>query len=123
MKKAGGILTVLLLAAIYCFAIGFASIAHATTETHQVQNDDQQEYFSEISESVICQVSFSESSIQFLNKFPKRAVKISFIGISPSLETTEQLIESEFSQYNGFSRNILTRFRKSDSIFPFHYFW
>lgn len=123
MKKSGGILTVILLTAIYCFAIGFTSISYASAEIHHIQNNDQEDHFSEISKSFIGQISQSESSIQFLNNFPKRLFKISFIEISTSLETTERLIESKFSQYNGFSRNILMRFRKADTIFPFHYFW
>lgn len=35
----------------------------------------------------------------------------------------EALVKTKYSQYVNVSKNILVNYRKSDLIFPFHYYW
>ncbi|MDP3313503.1 hypothetical protein [Lutibacter sp.] len=38
-------------------------------------------------------------------------------------EVVEQIFFSTYTQYTSNSINFINRFKKSDIIFPFHYFW
>ncbi|SRR5690606_6454027 len=49
--------------------------------------------------------------------------KNSSSGYALLLKCSKQLFAVTFKQYITFSANLLIRDRKSDLIFPFHYFW
>jgi hypothetical protein len=117
------ILSVVLLIAIYCFAMGVVtkplthSIFHSNTTTSQEQ------YFSDFSTKLFCHTSPSESLVNNYINQPVPSFKNPFNGLWAIAKTTEQLFETAFSQYTNISRNFLIQHRKTDIIFPFHYFW
>lgn len=117
------ILSVVFLTAIYCFAIGVVtqSLAHANFKDKSASS--QEKIISEISSKLFYHTSQTESSLNSFNIFSFKNFKNPFIVFSPLVINTEELFCSEFSQYFSFSRNILIKYRKSDMIFPFHYFW
>lgn len=46
-----------------------------------------------------------------------------FVKFYPSFDFSETLVLVLFKHYAVFYNNCLIAFRKSDRIFPFHYFW
>lgn len=47
----------------------------------------------------------------------------SFVKFYPVIDTTKALVLARFNYYTAFYNNCLIAYRKSDRIFPFHYFW
>lgn len=123
MKSRSRILSVVFLTAIYCFAIGVVtkSVAHSNFQSNSFAS--QELYFSDFSTKLFCHTSQSESSVNNNINQPVPSFKNSFKGLLALAKTKELLFESVFSQYNNISRNFLIQYRKSDIIFPFHYFW
>lgn len=119
VKSSNRILSVVFLIAIYCFAISVITKSFAHSDFQNKQTSSQEKIISDFSTKLFCQTSQSESSVNNFNNLPTPNFKNSFTVV----KVTEQLFETEFSQYTFFSRNILTSYRKSDLIFPFHYFW
>lgn len=117
------ILAATLLTVIYCFSIDTVTntIAHYAVADHL--NTSQEKIISEFSSKLFCHTTQSESSLNNLNNLPAPTFKnpsIEFGGVSIA---AEQLFNSEFAQYTSCSGKILINYRKSDIIFPFHYFW
>lgn len=46
-----------------------------------------------------------------------------FLKFQPTIDFSRTLFQVEFKHYTGFFDNCLIASRKSDLIFPFHYFW
>lgn len=49
--------------------------------------------------------------------------KTSWAGDRSRTKVTEALLNTRFLQYINTSKNLLVNYRKSDLIFPFHYYW
>lgn len=123
MNKSGRFFWVILLSAIYFFAIGIYLKSPVQSDIQHSQTTAQAKLFSIAYSDLFCQPSQSESSVNnftnfttpsFTNKFNKHWA----ISKIPNL-----LVETKFSQYTTFSINFLIQHRKSNLIFPFHYFW
>ena len=123
MKSSIRILSVVFLTAIYCFTIGVVTKSFAHSDFKNYPTSSQEKIISDFSIKLFCHTSQSESSVNNLNNLPAPNLKNSFTEFWGIVKATEQLIESEFSQYISNSRKILINHRKSDIIFPFHYFW
>jgi hypothetical protein len=117
------ILNVILLTAIYCFAIGAVNNSLIHFDFSNNKSSSQEEAISYISEKLFLHTSHSECSVKDYNNLPAPNFKNHFTGLWAVLKAKEQLYGSEFSQYTTFTRTILINHRKSDIIFPFHYFW
>ena len=98
--------------------IGTKSLIHS-----DIQTTKQEKYFSTIPTILSPHTSQSESSVNNFNNFPAPGFKNLFDGLWAITKTTEQFYEAVFSQYTSFSINFLIQHRKTDIIFPFHYFW
>lgn len=123
MKNKIRLISVVVLTAIYCFAIG---AVYNTTKQSDFNNNvsfSKERVISELSEKIFCHTYQSESSVNSYNNPPAPNIKKQFTGSWATLYINEQLIESEYSQYLIFTRSILINLRKSDIIFPFQYFW
>lgn len=123
MKNTIKILSAVVLIAIYCFAINTAtkSINHSNFQHNS--NSTQEKYFSDLSTKFFCHTSPPESLVENYNNQPNSSFKNPFNGLWVKIKTTEQLFKTTFSQYINFSINFLIQHRKTDIIFPFHYFW
>jgi hypothetical protein len=123
VKNSIRILGVVFLTAIYCFAIGVVTKSLAHSDFNINSTTSQEQYFSDFSTKLFCHTSQSESSVNNYINQPVPSFKNPFNGLWAIAKTTEQLFETAFSQYTNISRNFLIQHRKSDIIFPFHYFW
>ena len=123
MKSSIKILSIVALTAIYCFAIGVVTKSLTYSDFQSHSTTPQEQYFSDFSTKLFCQTSQSESSVNNYNNLPVPSFKNPFSGLWAITKTTEQLFKTAFSQYTNISRNFLIQHRKSDIIFPFHYFW
>ncbi|WP_212635313.1 hypothetical protein [Pseudozobellia thermophila] len=69
-----------------------------------------------------CQFIDFDDSLQGLESLPE-----SYHQVPPGFTALHKFIETylaaEYRSYKIYSHNLLTRFRKCDIIFPFHYFW
>jgi hypothetical protein len=120
VKNSIRISSVLLLAAIYCFSIGIGTKSHIFSG---LQTTEQEKYFSAIFTILSPHTPQAESSVNNFNDFQAPGFKNLLGGLWAVIKTTEQFYESVFSQYTSFSLNVLIHHRKTDIIFPFHYFW
>lgn len=115
--------SVLLLIAIYCFAIDVGSKSIALYDIQKTQTTEQEESISTVSANLLCHTSQTENSFTSLKDFPTPSLKKSVKSLWASTETAEQFFELAFSQYAFFSTNLLVRYRKTNIIYPFHCFW
>ena len=122
MRKKVSSIGVLLLIISYCFAVGFINpYQHAADEpTHASNNRD---YFSGVKASLNDHASPSQSFAHNSANYTTPQFQFFLWGHTTFLQITEQLGESKFLHYSNLSRNFLVRNRKSDLLFPFHYFW
>jgi hypothetical protein len=120
------ILSVVLLTAIYCYAIGIATATSTQANPQYYSTTSEKEYCLDFSTKLFYHTSQYESSVDNCNNQPTLNIKNPF-GFFNALwahaKTTEQLFESVITQYINIAKNLLIRYRKSDLIFPFHYFW
>jgi hypothetical protein len=111
------------LTAIYCFAIGVVANSYAYSDGQKYPTSSQEKFISDFSAKLFYHSSKSESSANNFNNLPDPKLKNPTAGFWATVKATEKLFETSFSQYTFFSRKILINSRKSDIIFPFHYFW
>lgn len=123
MKRTGRILSVMLLTAIYCFAMSVVTKSIAQDEIQHAQSSEKEECYSASLSNPFIHTSQVESLVKSVHDSSVRSFKIKFTGLSLISRITEQLSLTEFSQYINSSRNFLIQHRKADMIFPFHYFW
>jgi hypothetical protein len=111
-----------ILTAIYCFAIGAVNnpLSHSDFSN---STSYQEKAISDFSANLLYPTSQSESSVNNYNNLPAPSFKNSNNRLSAISNTSEQLFETAFSQYTNISRNFLIHNRKTDILFPFHYFW
>jgi hypothetical protein len=121
--KSSRILSVIFLTTIYCFGLGVVTKSFAHSDFHSDPTSAEEIIISDYSQKLFCHTSQIESSVNSLNNLPVTSFKFSFVDVSAIAKTTEQVFETEFSQYTTLSKDNLVNHRKSDIIFPFHYFW
>ena len=121
VKNTGRYFGALLLTAIYCFAISFVSKSSLYASSPSGTFQEQKESFSPLT-SVLLQhtatIAVSSSAHVSFEGFKSGVEKLCIGSV-----TAEVFLQSEFSQYFVFSKNLLINSRKTDLIFPFHYFW
>lgn len=123
MKRIVLVLGSLMLALLYCLAIGVASKSLIQYDIQNAQNPEQAAYFSTVTANLFSNTPPSEGSGYNLNDFFASRHKIQFHGFQASVKSTEQLSDASFVQYVCFSRDFLIHHYKGDILFPFHYFW
>ena len=123
MKRTGSYLFVIFLIAVYCFAIGVVTKTLVRFDIQTTPTNEQEECFSTFSISLFNHTSQSESSVTSFSNLPAPSFKNPFNEFGVICRTTQQLLETEFSQYTIIAINFLILYRKTDIIFPFHYFW
>lgn len=123
MKNNIRLIGAFLLTAIYCIAFGAVYDSISQSDFSNNHSFSEERNISPSSETIFFHNFQSESSINSYNNLPVQNIKEQFTDSWADFNVSERLIESEYSQYLIFTRNILINYRKSDIIFPFHYFW
>ncbi|MDW5289601.1 hypothetical protein [Formosa sp. PL04] len=123
MKKAVKFSGVLLLTVLYCFAL--YSVAQPLPKTFIVNSNpsEQQQKVSTVTKSLFNLTSESENLSVSFNPSPGPFLKIPLFESGWHSKLNEQLVLAQISQYTKHQTNTLVKYRKTDSIFPFHYFW
>lgn len=123
MKNSIRILSSLLLTAIYCCAIAIVTTAFTAVDSQNATDTQQQKYSATVSNNLLYHNIQSESSINSFVNLSDPSLKDTFNIIVGITVQTSKLVKATFSQYTNFSRNLRIRYRKTDLIFPSHYFW
>jgi hypothetical protein len=116
-------LVVICIALIYCFAAALSTDALFHASFKYSLKTSEERHFSDITKSLYTQPSSAQSLISHAPSGPVQGLKKPGELSLAFSENREKLIESGFSQYSKNSENQLIHYRKSDLIFPFHYFW
>ena len=123
VKSSVRILGVTVLAALYCFAVHIVTYSQLSSGHGNHQTTEQEQYLATVSSSLFHHTSEAERSVSNLTNFPVPNFKNLIDKLWLITQSTGRLLEAKFAQYCHFSVNFLIHFRKSDLIFPFHYFW
>jgi hypothetical protein len=123
MKNSIRIIGVIILTAIYCFVVSTVTNTPISSDYENHQTTEKEQYRAIISNNLFCHTLEVESLSNSFEYFPVPNPKNLFNKHWSTTKFIEQLFESEFTQYYNFSINFLIKYRKSDIIFPFHYFW
>ncbi|AFM06076.1 hypothetical protein Fleli_3764 [Bernardetia litoralis DSM 6794] len=124
MKNTYRILGATFLTILYSFVLGFVAILTIEYGVQSKKTTEQEEYFSSISTNYsLCYAPESINSVSSITTYSVTTFKKIICGFCVTSNATEQLLETEFSQYTSFVLNFLIQHRKKDIIFPSHYFW
>lgn len=123
VKNKFKILSIVVLTAIYCLAIAPVNLAFSHSNYGDKLDFSQEKTLSDLSVKLFYPSSQSESSVSDINNLSGLNLNSSFVAIGVFNRSTEGLMQSLFSQYIRFWENLLLRHKKSNLIFPFHYFW
>ena len=124
MKNTYRILGATFLTILYCFVLGLVADSTIEPTIQSNKNTDKEKYFSSFSKNYsFCHTPKSANSVNTLTTLSVLTLENPLHQLWIINKATEQLIETEYSQYTSFSINFLIQHRKKDMIFPFHYFW
>ncbi len=123
MKNKVKILGVAFLTAVYCMAAIHVTILPKSFDVGNHQAAGQELYLANTSKSLFCHTSPSENTVSSFHNFPTPNLKKLFDQPWSTTRYSEQLFKAVFTQYCNLSLNFPVLYRKSDIIFPFHYFW
>lgn len=123
VKKNFRVLIAIALAVFYCFAVGVLTNSYTQSVYLEKQEPTQVNFFSDSSTILFVHTLHYESLSNSFNNLPATSLKKPLNEVVRKCKATEQLLETSFSQYTSISENILIHCRKSNLIFPFHYFW
>jgi hypothetical protein len=124
MKNRNNILTVFLLVSVYCFGI----YVHATTSpsfNQQVteNSNNQKANLEASSKTLYTHTQQFENLFSDVAERPLLDLKLQLSAFWNIAYTNSLRHKTTFKQYTTYLKTILIRHRKSDLIFPFHYFW
>jgi hypothetical protein len=120
VKRAFKYFGILLFVTVYCFAISSVSASHVYSVNGHSHSE---KHVLSVSADVFSGFVSSFKSVSPSQNFPNPNLKHSFDGIRILEKIYKVVFQSKYTQYVGFAKNLLIRNRKTDIIFPFHYFW
>lgn len=123
MKNSVRILSVLLLTAVYCYALGTVNGSFVSTDKKGALHTEQEKYTMAVAKQLFCHTSQTENSLSSPTQLPVPSLKKPFDSDWAVIKAAEHFFETKFYQYSRVSRNFLIQYRKADHLFPFHYFW
>lgn len=123
MNKVLRIFGISIIAALYCLAtVNYYSNSSNSYLTY-LSNAEKGIFYSEVTSNLFCTTLPSERLENGASKTTEPSYKNIFNQFSAIVATAEKLFANQFIQYQACSISFLIRFRKSDIIFPFQYFW
>ena len=123
IKNRVKILGIVFSLAAYCLAVNTLTCLPVSANQSHRQTTGQDQFLATISTSHFSHTSQSESSGSIFNDSTVSDFNSAFDKLWALTQPREQVFEAKFIQYCIFSINFLIHYRKSDIIFPFHYFW
>jgi hypothetical protein len=123
VKNINQFLCVFTLFVFYCLAVNNGGNIPFNFDISYSSGQGEKPYFSGISNVLFCHTSQSETAVNNPSNFPVSTLKNSIKYFGAVGQATELLFKTEFSQYKTISGTLFIHFRKTDLIFPFHYFW
>lgn len=122
MKNWIRIASVVFFTAIYCFAMGAVTEARVHVDP-TAASSSKEKVISELSAKFYSHTAPTEIASSNFNNLPTENFKNPLAPFDVPFKAQEQGYEARSSQYISRSQNVLIHVRKSDTIFPFHYFW
>lgn len=122
MKNTARLFGALFITISYCLAIGLASYAPPSVLQSNAAAE-KESHFIAISTNLLSPTSQPKNTTSNLSNALASALEKPFSGQWAAARAIERIIESKFVHYSHISINLLIHHRKSDLIFPFHYFW
>jgi hypothetical protein len=123
VKSNARILSALFLTAVYCFAMVVVTGSYAHPANPHQPISSKKKLIAEFSTKQLWHTTPSESSVNYVNNLPSPNSKNPCAEPWAVVNATERLFETAFAQYTSCSGKTLINHRKSDIIFPHHYFW
>lgn len=117
------ILHIILLTAVYCFAISAAPKLFAAIENSTTSAISQEKNILEVSVKLYCPVLSADSIVSSPNNLPVPNIKNHFSDFLAVLQASEHSFLNQLSENTIFLRTVLVQYRKLDLLFPFQYFW
>ena len=97
--------------------------SYGSTEFHDGSTKKSETNIAAVSTALFYHTSESEIGVSTADSHAPSNIKNHFDAKWALVNTTNVLFQSTYAQYLKRSRNFLIHYRKSDLIFPFHYFW
>ena len=122
MKSVKQLFGLFMLTAIYCCVLGMGLNPDRTITAKNSSNHSQKESVSAVNAKLYCHTSESETIIDAPSNSTQNTLDGSY-KLWGTQKISDRVFESTLAQYTRFSQNLLISKRKTDIIFPFHYFW
>ncbi|MDE1207405.1 hypothetical protein LCI24_11445 [Tenacibaculum sp. LAR 2:5] len=116
-------LSVLFITVVYFSTIGYTQKEQSFSSKFNDPTPSHKEYKQKLSSKGVEHTSESENFTNYFNNPPSTNVKNTFYEVGLNFKSIELFFNRKYLQYISLSRNILSNYRKSDLIFPFHYHW
>lgn len=113
----------LILTAIYCYAVSVVANVPLSSDFENNLSTEQEHYLAVTSHNLISHTADAEFSIENTTSFPGSDIRDFSDEYHSLIGSTESLFDAEFYQYCNNSVNYLIQQRKTDLLFPFHFFW
>ena len=114
---------IILLTAIYCYAVGAVAVRPVESVYASAQTKEQGRYTATVLGHLLTPPSPSEGSLNQLSDFTGPTLKNPPTDSWASVLVNGKLTATRLAQYQHFFHRLLIQYRKADLIFPFHYFW
>lgn len=92
------------------------------TESH-TEFPEKQKLKSFVSKDYIVLSTRTNVPFSFSKNNPNTTFKTFHNSLFVHTKTIERVFNIAYTQYNFYAKNVLARFKQTDIIFPFHYFW
>lgn len=123
MKASVRIICAVLISIIYCYTSCIVTKSLVKSDLQDYPVSLQETIISDLSSKLFSHNIKSETSLFNTSNFTSFKIKNSINGFWTIIKTTKHLFNIEINQNLFFSKNILINYKKTDLIFPFHYFW
>jgi hypothetical protein len=123
VKNARKYSVVLFIAVLYHFSFYILTYSPIIFSFQNDPNSLQNELVDQMYDYAVRNLFKYESRENICSNLVSPVKKLNFVDYYSVNESIENVFQSEFGQYNSFSKNLLIKFRKTDLLFPFNYFW
>lgn len=122
MKRGLKIFGIFVLSAIYYLAVDL-SVPSAKDSNFRGNKTEQEKYSSSVSSIHFFHTSQSVNAVPNAGTSAISNYKNPFQDFWPVVTVARHLFEATFAQYTRSSKNFRVQYRKTDILFPKHYFW
>jgi hypothetical protein len=123
MKKLVKLFNILLVTALYCFAISSATNVTVKPIFKNTKSTEQFQFVSADTAISFLANAENDTIVKNNNSLQRSNFKNPSFSIWNSARVFQQLLQTKFAQYTLFFKNILVLSQKFDLVYPFHYFW